>query len=83
VDELPVSAWIAETIEPGTDELSRLLADARRRLRDRGVATESVPWRALLDGSLPALVDQGRIDEARRALDVFLAPHLNGPDPAP
>jgi len=73
---------IVETIEPAAGELATLLAEVRRRLRERGVPTESVPWRTLLDGSLPALVRQGRVDEARHALDVFLAPYLQGPDPS-
>jgi len=42
-------------------------------MHDEGRSTETIDWRRLLDGPLPNLVRQGRVDEARRELDAFLA----------
>lgn len=53
----------------GLGTLAGLLEGARRRVRADGRSTELVDWQALLDGSLPDLVRQGRLDEARRILD--------------
>ena len=45
-------------------DLARLLAEARRRLHEAGVSTETVRWEGLLDGPLPELVRAGRHTEA-------------------
>jgi siroheme synthase-like protein len=56
---------LADQVGGRVGELARLLAAARRRLHEEGRSTESVDWAALLDGPLPALVEAGRLDEAR------------------
>jgi siroheme synthase-like protein len=60
---------IVEALGAGVGELATLLDEARRRLRERGASTESVDWRALLDGPLPELVARGETAAARRLLD--------------
>lgn len=54
----------------GTDlgTLAAVLEEARRRLQAAGRPTDSVDWQALLDGPLPQLVADGRLDDARRLL---------------
>jgi siroheme synthase-like protein len=75
-----LAGWLrdrtADALGPGLAELAGLLADARRRVHERGQSTERVAWRELLDGPLPSLVRQGRTDEARRVVDAFLEQHL-------
>lgn len=51
---------------PDLGTLALLLEEARRRLQAAGRPTDSVDWQTLLDGSLPDLVRDGRMDEARR-----------------
>jgi len=63
---------IVEALGSGIGELAGLLEEGRRRVHDRGASTETIDWRAVLDGPLPELVRQGRIDDARAALDAFL-----------
>jgi precorrin-2 dehydrogenase/sirohydrochlorin ferrochelatase len=60
---------IAETIGPGLGPLALLLGEAREQIHARGASTETVDWESLLDGPLPALVRQGKLDEARLILD--------------
>jgi siroheme synthase-like protein len=60
---------IAECLGPGVGELATLLDEARVRIRERGASTESLDWRALLEGPLPELVARGEIEAARRLLD--------------
>jgi siroheme synthase-like protein len=64
---------IVEALGPGVGDLAALLGEGRRRMHDEGRSTETIDWRRLLDGPLPNLVRQGRVDEARRELDAFLA----------
>ncbi len=49
--------------------LADLLSVARAAIHDGGGSTEDIDWRAVLDGGLAALVDAGRIDDARALLD--------------
>jgi siroheme synthase-like protein len=49
--------------------LASLLAEGRQRLVATGRRTDSVDWAALLDGPLPALVQQGELDNARAIVD--------------
>jgi hypothetical protein len=44
------------------------MGEARARLKETGASTESVDWAAVLDGPLPALVDQGDLINARAIL---------------
>jgi siroheme synthase-like protein len=71
-----LAAWlrdrVVEALGPGMGDLAALLEEGRRRVHDLGRSTETIAWRELLDGSLPELVRQGRIDEARVALHAFL-----------
>jgi precorrin-2 dehydrogenase/sirohydrochlorin ferrochelatase len=60
---------ITDAIGPGLGPLAELLGEARERIHARGGSTETVDWAALLDGPLPALVRQDRLDEARLILD--------------
>lgn len=60
---------IADLLGDATAEMAGLLAEGRARVKASGRSTESVDWRALLDGEFPDLVRTGRIDEARRLLD--------------
>ena len=63
---------VVEALGPGVGELAALLEEGRRRVHDQGESTESIDWRTLLAGPLPEMVRQGRMDEARAALDAFL-----------
>ena len=71
-----LAVWLRDRVEdcigPGMGELAALLAEARGRVRERGGSTESIDWRAALDGGLPELVRQGRTDEARALLDAVI-----------
>jgi siroheme synthase-like protein len=62
-------ARIAERSGPGLGELAELLGRARRRMQVDGRSTEAVDWFALLDGPLPALVREGRWEEARALVE--------------
>ena len=63
---------VVEALGSGIGALAELLEEGRRRIHDQGGSTEKIDWRSLLDGPLPEMVRQGRIDEARAALDAFL-----------
>lgn len=58
------SRWAAQC-GTGMGTLAELLGEARARLQDTGMSTETVDWAALLDGPLPALVQAGHVDDAR------------------
>jgi precorrin-2 dehydrogenase/sirohydrochlorin ferrochelatase len=68
-----LSSWLRDRLRAalgtGIGELADLLAEARQRLKARGSSTAAVNWRALLDGDLPGLVSEGRIEEARSLLE--------------
>lgn len=72
-----LASWLghrlADAMPPGLGDLARLLDEARRQLRAEGRGTQAVDWPALLDGPLPRLVAEGRLDEARRLLAAALA----------
>lgn len=57
---------VAAAVGPGLGALAELLAEGRRRARAAGAA---VDWGALLDGPLPDLVRQGRMEEARALVE--------------
>ena len=56
----------------GLGTLAELLSEARARLRRAGRPSESVDWRALLEGPLPELVRSGEIDSARAILSAAI-----------
>jgi len=67
-----LATWLrrraGQQLGPELGTLAVLLEEARRRLQTAGRRTDSVDWRALLDGPLPQLVRDGQTDEARRLL---------------
>jgi siroheme synthase-like protein len=67
---------VAEQAGSGLGRLAELLGQARARLKAAGVSTEVVNWVDLLNGPLPVLVREGRLDEAAALIDQALAPHL-------
>jgi precorrin-2 dehydrogenase / sirohydrochlorin ferrochelatase len=62
------SRLAGEPVVAGAGTLAALLGEARRQLRASGRHTETIDWRALLDGPLPELVRAGSLDEARAAV---------------
>jgi siroheme synthase-like protein len=62
----------------GLGALAELLGRARQSVHDAGRSTEMVDWVALLDGSLPELVRDGRFDEARAVVEVATGTRLSG-----
>ena len=64
---------LAAGLGPGVAALAVLLDEARAAIHERGGSTETVDWAALLDGPLPALVDEGDIGAARLILDAAVA----------
>ncbi len=65
---------VATLLGPDLGALAELLAEARQRVRDQGASTEGIDWHALLDGPLPELVHQGRLEEARALLAAATVP---------
>jgi siroheme synthase-like protein len=52
--------------------LAELLGQARKRVQASGRPTNSVDWQGLLDGCLPGLVNVGRLEEARRLVELLV-----------
>lgn len=77
-----LASWVRDAVAgvlgPEIGELASLLADARRRVHERGASTEDLDWRSLLDGPLPGLVRDGRTDEARAVLEAALLDAAGG-----
>lgn len=77
-----LAAWlrrrIGESLGPHLGDLAELLEDGRAALRTAGRPTSSVDWTALLDGQLPVLVRDGRIDEARAVIAGAVAEATEG-----
>jgi siroheme synthase-like protein len=61
-------ARLAAQAGTGMGALAQLLGEARARLKDAGVSTETVDWAGVLDGPVPSLVQSGRLDNARAIL---------------
>ena len=61
----------------GLGALAELLGRARQSLHDAGRSTEKVDWVALLDGTLPELVRDGRFDEARAVVEAVTGTRLS------
>jgi siroheme synthase-like protein len=72
-----LAAWlrrrIGESLGAHLDLLATLLEEGRRALRRAGRPTTAVDWAQLLDGDLPALVAEGKEDDARRWVDEAVA----------
>jgi precorrin-2 dehydrogenase / sirohydrochlorin ferrochelatase len=60
---------IADELGDGVGELAEVLGAARQRLQREGRTTETVDWSGLLNGSLPALLREGRKVDAQRLID--------------
>jgi siroheme synthase-like protein len=82
-----LAAWlrrrIAEALGPHLGTLALLLEEGRSALREAGQPTNAVDWAALLDGELPDLVSQGRLEEARRCISASVAGAAGGSATAP
>jgi siroheme synthase-like protein len=82
-----LAAWlrrrIGETLGPHLGDLAELLDEGRALLRAAGRPTSAVDWTALLDGDLPQLVDEGRIEEARRRIDAAIELAITGATETP
>ena len=67
-----LASWLrdrtADEWGDGLDTLAQLLGEARGRLRAAGIPSDSVDWRDLLEGPLPALVQSGDLEGARAAV---------------
>lgn len=61
----------------GLGALAELLGRARQSVHDAGRSTEKVDWVALLDGTLPELVRDGRFDEARAVVEAVTGTRLS------
>jgi siroheme synthase-like protein len=67
-----LSSWLRDRLAAqceGVGALAELLGEARARLIQAGLRSDSVNWRQLLDGPLPELVRAGHLDEARAIVD--------------
>jgi siroheme synthase-like protein len=68
-----LASWLrgqlAAQIGGGLDDLAQVLAAARARVKESGLRTDEIDWTGLLDGALPELVRQGRMDEAQALID--------------
>jgi len=72
-----LAAWLRRRLGraagAGLGELADALGTGRRRVHEGGRPTASVDWTALLDGELPALVRDGRLEEASHLVDEAVA----------
>lgn len=59
---------VAGLLGEGLGDLARLIAEVREQVRERTGSTEGIDWAALLDGPLPGLVAEGKVQEARAIL---------------
>ena len=67
-----LASWLrtrlAESAGDHVGQLATLLGEARHRLQEEGRPTESVDWRAILEGPITGLVAAGRLTEAAAAI---------------
>jgi siroheme synthase-like protein len=72
-----LASWLrsqlAQRVE-GMGALAEVLSAARNRVKAAGRSTEDIDWAGLLDGGLPDLVRQGRVDEAMALIDALVDP---------
>jgi siroheme synthase-like protein len=67
-----LASWLRRQLATqmeGMDALAQVMAAARARVKESGHRTEETDWAALLEGALPELVRQGRMDEAQALID--------------
>jgi siroheme synthase-like protein len=60
---------LASHVQNGSGDLARLLNEARRTMKDSRTRTDVVDWTGLLNGPLPGLVAEGKLDEARAVIE--------------
>ena len=66
-----LAAWLRTRLAAQSDGMgtvAQLLGEARERLRQAGLPSDSVDWVRVLDGVLPELVRAGQLDDARAIL---------------
>ena len=68
---------VAALLGPGLDQLALVLAEGRAAVLAEGRASSSVDWRGLLDGGLPELVAEGRLEEARAQVNAAIGARGN------
>ena len=72
-----VAAWLrdrlAAELGPGYDTLVGLLSDERDLVRERGLSTEGLDWRAALDSGILDLIRAGRLEDAKERLRACLS----------
>ena len=77
-----LASWLRDRIADGwgdgLDALAQVLGEARGRLRAAGIPSDSVDWRALLEGPLPALVQSGDLEGARAVVTAATGHWLHG-----
>ena len=67
-----LSSWLRDRLAAqcqGVGALAGLLGEARARLLQAGLGSDSVQWRQLLDGPLLELVRAGDLDDARAIVE--------------
>jgi precorrin-2 dehydrogenase/sirohydrochlorin ferrochelatase len=68
-----LASWLRSRLSaqcgPELGELAELLGRARQSLQSAGRSTDAVDWVTLLDGPLPTLVREGRLDEAEALVE--------------
>lgn len=71
---------VADALGPEMGTLAELLGEARRAVQAQGRPTDAVDWHGILQGPLPDLVRDGRLDEARGLLaDALRTDRAAGP----
>lgn len=74
-----LASWLRDRVAcvvgPDVEILAAMLGRTREAVRAAGRSSESLPWRELLDGPLPGLVAEDRLDEAERILASWVARH--------
>jgi siroheme synthase-like protein len=63
---------LASYVQRGSGDLARLLNEARRRMKDSNIKTDVVDWKGLLNGPLPGVVAEGKLEEARKLIEQAL-----------
>jgi precorrin-2 dehydrogenase/sirohydrochlorin ferrochelatase len=61
-------ARLSEVAGDHVGQLAALLGEARRRVKEEERPTGSVDWLAILEGPVPAMVAEGRLNDAARAI---------------
>jgi siroheme synthase-like protein len=72
-----LASWLRSQLAQqaeGMGALAEVLAVARNRVKASGRSTEDIDWASLLNGALPDLVRQGRVDEATALIDALVGP---------